>query len=308
MPVGRVRKARRRLMPVRDFLILFGVCLVWALNVVVSKFAVGPFDIPPVFFAAVRSALVALVLLPWLRPLPSRLGRTVLVSLLLGGGSFALLFIGLRTASASSAAIVSLTSAPAAVLFAIVLLGETVRWRRTLGIILALVGIGIVLVGQGALSASLGLAFVAISALFGALGSVLLKKLDISPIRLQAWSGLSGTILLLPLSAMTESEPVSHAMGAGWNFVAVLLFSALIVSVGAHTVYFWLLRKHDVNVVAPLTLMNPLLTVALGALLAHEPLTTELLVGAAVAIAGVLVIVMRPSKRLPKDLLFRGRA
>lgn len=294
-------------MPLRDFLILFGVCLVWALNVVVSRFAVGPFEIPPVFFAAVRSALVALVLIPWLRPLPAELGRTVLVSLLLGGGSFALLFVGLRTASASSAAIVSLTSAPAAVLFAIAFLGETVRWRRTLGIILALLGIGIVLVGQGAMAASLGLTFVAASALLGALGSVLLKKLQISPMRLQAWSGLSGAILLLPLSAVTESGQISHAVAAGWNFVGVLLFSALVVSVGAHTVYFWLLGKHDVNVVAPLTLMSPLLTVGLGALLAREPLTTELLVGAAVAIAGVLVIVLRPSRRLPKDLLFRGR-
>lgn len=295
-------------MPVRDFLILFGVCLVWALNVVVSKFAVGPFDLPPVFFAAVRSALVAAVLFPWLRPLPSPLGRTVLVALLLGGASFALLFVGLRTATASSAAIVSLASAPAAVLFAIVLLGETVRWRRTLGIVLALVGIGVVLVGQGALSASLGLAFVAVSALTGALGSVMLKKLDIAPLRLQAWSGLSGALLLLPISLLTESGQIARTLDAGWDFVGVLLFSALVVSVGAHTVYFWLLGRHDVNVVAPLTLMNPLLAVALGALLAGEPLTTELLAGAAIAIAGVLVIVLRPSRRLPKDLLFRGRA
>ncbi|RXZ65413.1 DMT family transporter [Pelagerythrobacter rhizovicinus] len=295
-------------MPLRDFLILVGVCLVWALNVVVSKFAVGPFEIPPVFFAGIRSALVAIVLLPWLRPLPAPLGRTVLVALLLGGASFALLFIGLRTATASSAAIVSLASAPAAVLFAIALLGERVRWRRALGILLALVGIGIVLVGQGRLSASLGLLVVAISALAGALGSVLLKKLSISPMRLQAWSGLSGMILLLPLSAITESGQIAATASAGWNFVAVLLFSALVVSVGAHTVYFWLLSRHDVNVIAPLTLMNPLLTVALGALLVQEPLTVELLVGAAVAILGVLVIVLRPSKRLPKDLLFRGRA
>ena len=67
---------------------------------------VGTLGVPPVFYAAVRSTLIGLVLLPMLLPLPPRLGRVILVALFLGTGSFALMFIGLQTATPSAASVV----------------------------------------------------------------------------------------------------------------------------------------------------------------------------------------------------------
>ena len=50
-------------MTARSFLWLVGICLVWALNTIVSKVAVSDLGLPPLFYATLRSAVVALALL-----------------------------------------------------------------------------------------------------------------------------------------------------------------------------------------------------------------------------------------------------
>ena len=55
-------------MSFRDFMLLFGCCLVWGLNLVLTRWVVADLNIPPLFFAAIRFAGVALFLIPFLRP------------------------------------------------------------------------------------------------------------------------------------------------------------------------------------------------------------------------------------------------
>src|SRR5258706_13195819 len=99
-------------MPLRDFALMLGVCLVWALNSVVSKLVVSHIGAPPLFYAAARFAVVVLVTAPWLFPSPKPLGRMIVVGLLRGGGTFALVFMGLKTATPSASAIVSQIGLP----------------------------------------------------------------------------------------------------------------------------------------------------------------------------------------------------
>ena len=53
-------------MSLRDFLILVGICLIWATNNVVSKIVVSDWQVPPLLYAAIRFAIVAAITLPWL--------------------------------------------------------------------------------------------------------------------------------------------------------------------------------------------------------------------------------------------------
>ena len=59
-------------MPARTVLLLILVNLLWALNVVVSKVAVGDLGMPPIFYAALRALLTIIVLARLLRPLPAQ--------------------------------------------------------------------------------------------------------------------------------------------------------------------------------------------------------------------------------------------
>ena len=281
--------------------------VVWALNVVVSKLAVDDLGMPPLAYAFARSLLVMLVLLPFLRPVPRGLGKILLVGLAISGGSFALLFMGLETASAAATGVVSLSGAPLTVLFAILFLGEQVRWRRGLGIALTFAGVLVSVMGERALEMGTGLLLVFASALVGALGSVFVKRLEISSLRLQAWAAVASSVVLLPLSIGLESGQTGALAADPLAIAGCLVFASLVVSVGAHTVYFRMLKEHDTNLVVPLTLLTPLFTIALGAWLTGDPVGPRLLVGGAIAIAGVAIILVRPSETFTKRFLVRSR-
>jgi len=294
-------------MPPRSFLLLTAICLVWACNTVVSRLVVDGMGVPPLWYAALRSLVLLVALLPWLRPLPARLGEVMLVTFAISGGSFALFFVGLQDATPSAAAVVSLSGAPLTVLLAIAILGERIRWRRAVGIALTFVGVGVAVASPSAWSSSTGLMFVFLSALVGALGAVFLKRIELGSVNLQAWAALGSVAVLFPMSLALESGQVASVTAAGWRFLAALAFSGGVVSLGAHTLYFGLLQRYDANLVAPLTLMTPIFTIALGAWITDDPVGQLLLLGAALAAAGVLVILIRPSRLLFKPLLVRSR-
>ena len=294
-------------MPARSFLLLVAICVVWALNVVVSNIVVARLGVPPLAYAAARSGVVALCLLPFLRPVPKGLPRVMAVTFMVSGGSFSLLFVGLGYSTPSAAAVVNLTSAPLTVVFAILILGERVRWRRGLGIVCTFAGVLIAIASPSGWESSFGLLFVFASAVTGALGAVFVKQIDLGPWRLQAWAALGSVIALVPLSAALESGQIAAMQAGGWHYLAALGFSALVVSLGAHTLYFGMLQRFDANLIAPLTLMTPVFTIALGAWITGDPVGWLMILGAIVAGAGVLVILVRPSSAIFKPLLVRPR-
>lgn len=294
-------------MTARSLVIMMFCNIVWALNVVVSKIAVDDLAVPPLFYAVLRSLIVAIILLPFLRPLPEQLWKVVLVGIAIGGGSFALFFMGLQTASPAASGVVSLTGAPMTVLFAILFLGERIRWKRGLGIALSFGGVFFAMTGSSQLEASSGLLLVFISAVVGALGSVFVKRLDISSIRLQAWAAVSSVAVLGPLSLGVEQDILTPLTQTPLEVAACLFFASIIVSVGAHTAYFQMLKRYDTNVIVPLTLFTPILTIAFGALLTGDTIGGRLIVGGAIALVGVAIIVVRPSETFTRRFLVKPR-
>lgn len=280
-------------MALRDFALLVLVCLLWALSNIVSKIVVGDWQVPPLFFAALRFALVLLATLPWLLPVPRPLWRIAAVGLLMGGGNFALLFIGLQTASPSSAAIVIQAGVPITTLLSVLILKERIHWRRATGIALTLAGVLIVIWAPD-MPFSRGLIFVLAAAFAGSLGAILMKQMDeVAPLRFQAWVGLASLVPLAPASLMLETGQWQAVAAAGLPFLAALFFSALIVSVFAHTAYYGLIARYEANLLAPLTLMTPLATIALGVWITGDDLDARMLAGSGLALIGVLIIALR---------------
>ena len=295
-------------MSLRDFTLFLVVCAIWALNVVVGKVVVSGMDVPPLFFGAVRSAAVALAVLPWLLPMPRPYWRILVVGLLMGGGSFGLMFVGLRTSSPSAAAIVLQLGVPIATLLSVLMLGERIRWLRGVGIALAFFGVLAVMWDPNGFQISTGLLFVATSAFSGALGTILMKQMEgISPLRYQAWVGATSTALLGPASAGFESRQIGAAMEAGWLLVPMVLFSALLASVFAHSVYYAMIQRYEANLVAPLTLISPLMAIGLGIWLTDDYFDMRMAIGSVVALLGVLIVAVGPNLTVPKAVLFRNR-
>ncbi|MFN3989383.1 MAG: DMT family transporter [Erythrobacter sp.] len=296
-----------RNLPFSALAVLMGCNLAWALNIVVTKIAVGELGVPPLFYTVLRSALVLVVLFPLLRPVPKPLGRVLLIGFAISGGSFALLFAGLKTATPSAAGIVNLSSAPLAVLFAVVFLGEKVGWRRGIGMLLALAGVLLAMGSPEDTGSITGLALVFGAAVVGSLGSVFVKTITLDAVRLQAWAAVVSLAALVPATVIFESGQIAAVEANPLAVALCSLFAGIVVSVGAHSAFYRILQRHDANMVVPLTLMTPLLTIALGAWLTGDAIGWRLLAGGALAMVGVAVIVVRPSATLFKPLLVRSR-
>ena len=296
-------------MSFRDFALLVLVCLIWATNNIVSKFVVSAMDVPPMFYAAVRFAVVALAVSPWLLPAPRPRWRLIAVALLMGGGNFALLFIGFKTATPSAAAVVGQLGVPMTTLLSMVMLNEKVRWRRGLGIALTFLGAVAVMWDPHGFKVSGGLLYVVGSALVGSLGAVMMKQMEgVKPLQFQAWVGFASVWPLGLLSLWLEPGAATQALHAGWTFVGAVLYSGLVVSVTAHTVYYALIQRYEANLISPLTLMTPLATIGLGVALLHDPFGPRMAIGTTVALAGVLIIALRRNQVAPLLLAIRNRA
>jgi len=114
-------------MKTRDIGLALLVCLIWAANQIISRLVVTNLGIPPIFYSLVRSMVIALLLLPMLRPPPRNVGLVIAVGVLLGGGGFALNFVGLEFATPSTVAVVLQLSVPMATVLSIAILGERIR-------------------------------------------------------------------------------------------------------------------------------------------------------------------------------------
>jgi O-acetylserine/cysteine efflux transporter len=197
---------------------------------------------------------------------------------------------------------------PFTTLLSMLMLGERIRWKRGLGIALTLAGAVIVMWSPTGLHLSAGLWLIAAAAFTGSLGSVMMKQVEgVAPLQFQAWVGFASVWPLLALSSFTEPQAASAALQAGWPFVAAVVFSALIVSVLGHTAYYGLIQRYEANLIAPLTLMTPLMTIGLGVLITHDHFDLRMAVGAALALLGVLIIALRKNQVMPLLMSIRNR-
>jgi drug/metabolite transporter (DMT)-like permease len=252
--------------------------------------------------------IVAACLVPFLFPAPRPLWRLMITAFLMGGGNFGLMFVGLKYATPSTAAVVLQLGMPATLILSMIFLGERVRWRRGLGIALTFAGVLTVMWNPHGLALSGGLMLVAAATLMSAVGVILTKSIEgLRPITFQAWVGWSSVFPMLALSIWLEPGQLATARSGGWPLVAAVLFSAVIVSLGAHTVYVTLLQRYEANLISALILVTPLATIALGVTLLHDPFGPRLVIGSALALAGVLIIALRGSRMMAMLLALRSR-
>ena len=274
------------------FLVLIN--LIWGFNLIASR--VGVAALPPVFFTALRFTALALCLAPFLRWHRGIMQSLLVAAALSGGLQFALLFIGLKlTPDVGSVAIATQLGVPFSTLMSIVVLGEVIRWRRTLGILLSFAGVLLIAVRADMFEHRAGLALVAASTFVGALGLVAVKRIGtrLGALEMQAWLAFAALPVLWPLTLLLERDQWQAARAAPGIAWAALAYTVLLSSLVAHSGYYWLVRRYPVTSVTPLTTLSPVFSVAFGVLLLGEQVTVSLLAGGLLTLVGVTIIALR---------------
>ena len=166
------------------------VPLLWGFQYAVIK--AGLTVLPPLFFAGLRFAAIAAILIPFVGRIRRPEIRPIfLISLFLGGVNFAGAFIGLTQAPAGVAGITNQLWTPFTLMLAWPMLGEKPSARVMLGVGIALCGVAMAVVDPGLKIPPVPMLFVLVSALGLAVGNVLTKKFGpFDPVKLFAWMSL----------------------------------------------------------------------------------------------------------------------
>lgn len=286
-------------MPAPHLLALLLICLIWAGNFIAAAIAVS--ELPPLTFTALRFGIVLLLLAPWLRlPQPGQWLNLLVACLCMGAIHFGLVFVALaRSSDVSSIAILMQVYVPMSTLLAVVLLGERIGWRSTAAIALAFGGVLVVGLDPLVLAQLDVLVLVLFSALFLALGTIFMRRVQgVGLFSFQAWNALL-SIVPLGLIALWLEQP-AEAIGlleptnAAWP---ALLYSAIGASIIGHGTFYWLIQRHEVNVVTPYLLLVPILAVVLGVLIWGDRPGPRLILGGSMVISGVLWVTLRARYR-----------
>jgi drug/metabolite transporter (DMT)-like permease len=174
---------------------------------------------------------------------------------------------------------------------------------RIAGVLLGVLGVGVIFSNQLQMSgprALWGSAALVLSALCAAYANVLVKRygLNLQPSMLAAGQMLFGLIPLLLIGIPLEGNPLNYH----WTGVAVLslFYLAIVGTVIAFVLYYWLMQNMDVTKTMLIALVTPVTAVILGMLVLKEEMHWRTLVGGAMIISGIGLIVAR--KRTNKAL------
>jgi O-acetylserine/cysteine efflux transporter len=280
-------------MSLPHFLLATMVTLVWGLNVVVTKWGVDL--IPPVFFAGLRFLLVAMLLVPWLRPVPGQMRRVVWIGLTSGALHFGLILVGYSlTAHAAPVAVALQVNIPFMVLLAVIFLGEKVGPWRIFGMTVAFAGILVLGFDPVAFDDPLALIVVCIGACSFAVSVILMRGISgAHPMQIQAWIAAVSFPALFVVSALLETGQVDALAEAGGTGLAAVAYTGIGASIFGHGGMFYLLQRHPVTVMVPFMIAPPMLGMFFSIWINGDPVTAKLAIGGLMTFSGVAIIQVR---------------
>ena len=273
--------------------------LLWSTGFVSAKYGLPYAE--PLTFLLLRFALVVALMLPlalamrvaWPRSL-TQVGHVAFVGVLMQGGYLSGVFcsINLGMSAGVSALIVGvqpiLTAFASAPLF-----GERLHARQWSGLVLGFGGVLLVVLGRSALSgitpATLALS---VLALVSITAGTLYQKRFCGAVDLRAGSVIqfsAAGLVLLPLALMFETMQVRWT----GEFMFTIAWLVLVLSMGAISLLYILIRKGAATKVASLFYLVPPSTALMAYAMFGETLSLMAMAGMVLAAIGVALVVYR---------------
>jgi drug/metabolite transporter (DMT)-like permease len=284
------------------------LCGIWGSTWLFIK--LGLEDLPPFTFAGIRFIIALAIVFSIIRIRGLELPRARADWLLLAvtgilsfGFNYGLVFWGEQYITSGLAALLQATTPAFGLVFAhFNLPGERLSWTRIGGVVLGVCGVAVVFSNQLAIAgrqALAGCVALLLSSIFVAYSNVLVKKYgkNLNPAIMAAGQMLFGLLLLLAAGLSLEGNPFR----VHWTPMAViaLLYLAIVGSVIAFLLYYWLILNMDVTKSMLIALVTPVVAVILGMIVLNEEFGWRTLAGGAMIMLGIAFIVVRKNRHQP---------
>jgi drug/metabolite transporter (DMT)-like permease len=275
--------------------------LLWSTGFIVAKFGL-PYA-PPLTFLCLRFLGVLLILGPAVlllrAPWPNgKIGHIALAGLLLQAGYLSGVWVAIKLGMPAGLSALIVGMQPILTAFAAPLIGESVRPRQWLGLVFGLAGVALVvyakinLVGLSPLSIGLCL-----FALLSITAGTLYQKHYCPRFDLRSGTVIqfaASLALVLPFAVLLEDLRFDFS-NVQWtsSFIGALAWSVLVLSIGAISLLFALIRRSDATQVTSLLYLTPPTTAAMAWLMFGEAFNLTGVLGMLLAVLGVVFVIKK---------------
>ena len=281
-------------MPLKHLLILLFIMVAHGSAFPVAKLALNN-SVPPILMASLRMGLVLIILIPfWRFKVPEKKYFAPLIAFSISMGVLVYVFMNLSlyySTIISPIIVGSQLAIPFGILASGLMLGENISKKKWFLIFAAFIGILIIFFDPQLHNNFLGLFFASLMALFFGLAQVYsrqLKNLDTS--LLNASIGIFGFLILLIVSYFIEGNTLLNVKNINLDSWILISYQAIIVSLCAHLLMFYLYKFYTVGQIFPFYSLFPIFGIILTFLIFGEVPTILFILGGIIVITSVILL------------------
>ena len=281
-------------MPLKHLLILLFIAIAYGSAFPVTKLALND-SVPPILMASLRMGIVLILLIPfWKFRIPEKkyIPSLITFSISMGVMVYVFMTLSLYHSSIISPVIVgSQLAIPFGVLASSIILNENISSKKWILIFTSFIGILIIFFDPKLANNFLGLFYASLMALSFGLAQVYsrqLKDLDVS--LTNAFTGLFGFIILLIISYFIEGNTYLNITSITFNSWILICYQAIVVSLGAHLLMFYLYKFYTVGQIFPSYSLFPIFGIGLSFLIFGEVPTFLFLIGSIIVLTSVFLL------------------
>ena len=281
-------------MPLKHLSILLFIAIAHGSAFPITKLVLND-SVPPILMASLRMGLVLILLIPfWKFKIPEKkyIPSLIAFSIFMGVMVYSFMTLSLYYSSIISPVIVgSQLAIPFGILASAVMLNENISSKKWILIFTSFIGILIIFFDPKLANNLLGLFYASLMALSFGLAQVYSRKLRSLDISLtNAFTGLFGFIILLIVSYFIEGDTVYNISSINFNSWLLISYQAIVVSLGAHLMMFYLYKFYTVGQIFPSYSLFPIFGIGLTFLIFGEIPTILFLVGSIIVLCSVFLL------------------
>ena len=260
----------------------------------VAKLALNN-SVPPILMASLRMGLVFLILIPfWRFQFPKKKFIKPLILFSISMGVLVYVFMNLSLFHSSIIAPIILGSQlaiPFGILASAFILNENISKNKWILIFTSFIGIIIIFFDPKLTENYLGILFAALMALFFGLAQVYSRQLKELPTSMiNASTGIFGFIILMIISIFIEGNVIFNVEKINFESWLLISYQAVIVSLCAHLLMFYLYKFYTVGQIFPFYSLFPIFGIILSYLVFGEVPTILFILGGIIVITSVFFL------------------
>ena len=293
----------------RDLALGVLVMFIWGSNFVVVSWGLGM--LPPLLMAGIRFSLTLFPAILFLKKPNFSWGSLALYGVSVGTGQFGLLYIAMNGfISPGVASVVMQMQVFFTIAVAARRTGERPHLQNMIGLVLAVAGIGVILMHYGQDITLTGLALSLGGAACWAISNQTTREASraaaasgtpMNPVAYVVWASLFAMPGLFAASLVLEGPTriAASVAGSHWIIWPTLVWQSAANTLFGYTMWAWLLSRYPAGTVAPLSLLVPVFGMGASALVLGEPMPGWKITACLLIMAGLAVnLLWRPRKVL----------